>query len=351
MFEILDQFDIWAAFDIAVIAYIIYHILLLIRGTRAAQMLTGILIVVAAFLLSSIVPLTTLNWVMNRFYSSFIIIVIILFQDDIRHVLSRMGKKSFIPGSDNLSSSQILDEISRSAASLATKRIGALIVIERGIILSRYVEVGTLLDARVSKELLMALFHPSSPVHDGAVIVQRGRISAAGCFLPLTRDEDLDPNWGTRHRAAIGISQETDAVVVLVSEEGASISLVVDGNVSRRMESKQLRKALMELLVDEPAFTTASATISSSKTSKTKRSTSLSKVQPISRATTNPNDEQTPVVASSSVVEPILPKPETSPATASSNIDQAARRSSKSHPDTTTETSKSSVTDRHGGSK
>ena len=237
--------------DILIIAFIIYHLLLLIRGTRAAQMLTGVLIIVAAFLLSSIVPLTTLNWVMNKFYSSFIIILIILFQDDIRHVLSRMGKKSFIPGTDALSSSQILDEITRAAASLATKRIGALIVLERNIILTRYVEVGAPLDARVSKELIVSIFHPSSPVHDGAAIIQRGRIAAAGCFLPLTRDENLDPNWGTRHRAAIGISQETDAIVVLVSEEGASISLVVDGKVSRKMDPKDLRKSLNELLADE----------------------------------------------------------------------------------------------------
>ncbi|MEN9834563.1 MAG: hypothetical protein RL011_756 [Pseudomonadota bacterium] len=251
MVEILDQFGFWAAVDIVIIAFIIYHTLLLIRGTRAAQMLTGILIVVATFLLSSIVPLTTLNWVMNKFYSSFIIIIIILFQDDIRHVLSRMGKKSFIPGTDTLSSSQILDEITRAAAALANKRIGALIVLERNIILSRYVEVGTPLDARVSKELLLSIFHPSSPIHDGAAIIQRGRISAAGCFLPLTRDENLDPNWGTRHRAAIGISQETDAIVVLVSEEGASISLVVEGKVSRKMEPKDLRKSLTDLLADE----------------------------------------------------------------------------------------------------
>lgn len=254
MLEILGQFSIWAAIDILIIAFIVYHILLLIRGTRAAQMLTGILIVVAAFLLSSIVPLTTLNWVMNKFYSSFIIILIILFQDDIRHVLSRMGKKSFIPGSDNLSSGQILDEITRAAASLATKRIGALMVLERNIILSRYVEVGTLLDARVSKELLMSIFHPSSPIHDGAAIIQRGRISAAGCFLPLTRDENLDPNWGTRHRAAIGISQETDALVVLVSEEGASISLVADGKISRKMDPKDLRNSLKELLADDQDY-------------------------------------------------------------------------------------------------
>lgn len=251
MQEVLDQFSFWSAVDISIIAFIIYHILLLIRGTRAAQMLTGILIVIAAFLFSSVVPLTTLNWVMNKFYSSFIIILIILFQDDIRHVLSRMGKKSFIPGSDNLSSAQILDEIMRAAFALATKRIGALIVLERNIILSRYVEVGSLLDARVSKELLLSIFHTSSPMHDGAAIIQQGRIAAAGCFLPLTRDENLEPNWGTRHRAAIGISQETDAIVVLVSEEGASVSLVVEGRVSRKMEPKDLRKSLTDLMADE----------------------------------------------------------------------------------------------------
>jgi diadenylate cyclase len=251
MIEILELFDWRAAIDICAIAFIIYHVILLIRGTRSAQMLTGMLIVAVAFLLSSIIPLTTVNWVMNKFYSSFIIILIILFQDDIRHVLSRMGKKSFIAGTDNLSSSQILDEITRAAASLATKRIGALIVLERNIILSRYVEIGTMVDSRVSKEILVSIFHPSSPIHDGAAIIQRGRISAAGCFLPLTRDESLDPNWGTRHRAAIGISQETDAIVVLISEEGASISLVVEGKISRKMEPKELRQALRDLLADE----------------------------------------------------------------------------------------------------
>lgn len=251
MHEVLDQFGFKAAIDILIMAFIIYHILLLIRGTRAAQMLTGILMIVAAFLLSSIVPLTTLNWVMNKFYSSFIIILVILFQDDVRRVLSKIGKKSFIPGSDNISSAQILDEIVRAAASLASKRTGALIVLERNIILSRYVEVGTAVDGRVSKELLVSIFHPSSPIHDGAVIIQRGRIAAAGCFLPLTRDENLDPNWGTRHRAAIGISQETDAIVVLVSEEGASMSLVVEGRVSRKMEPRDLRKSLHDLLAEE----------------------------------------------------------------------------------------------------
>jgi uncharacterized protein (TIGR00159 family) len=254
MREILEQLSIWAMIDIAIIAFIIYHVLLLIRGTRAAQMLSGILIVVALFLLSSIVPLTTLNWVMNKFYSSFIIILIIIFQDDIRHVLSRMGKKSFIAGNDAISSNQILDEISRAAIALAGKRIGALIVLERNIILSRYVDVGVLLDSRVSKEVLMSVFLPASPMHDGAVIIQRGRLSAAGCFLPLTREEGLDPNMGTRHRAAIGISQETDAVVVLVSEENAMVSIVVDGRMKRQKDAREIRETLLELVSESPEY-------------------------------------------------------------------------------------------------
>ncbi len=254
MREILDQFSFWAVIDIAIIAFIIYQALLLIRGTRAAQILTGILFVVATFLLSSIVPLTTLNWVMNKFYSSFIIILIILFQDDIRHVLSRMGKKSFIPGADRVASHHVLDEIVRAATSMASKRIGGLIVLERNIILGRYVDVGVLIDGRISKELLVSIFHPSSPIHDGAVIIQRGRVAAAGCFLPLTREENLDPNMGTRHRAAIGISQETDAVVVIVSEEVGSVAVVVEGRVSRRLDARQLREQLNELLMGEEEF-------------------------------------------------------------------------------------------------
>jgi len=249
MRELLAQFGWWAVIDIAILTFIIYNILILIRGTRAAQMFTGMTIILGVvFIISQLYPLITLKWMMDKFYSSFLIILVILFQDDIRTMLSRMGRKSLLPGSDNFSSKQILDEITRAAASLASKRVGALIVIERNIILSRYVDVGILIDARVSKEILESVFHPTSPVHDGAVIIQQGRIASAGCFLPLTRDEDIDPNMGTRHRAAIGISQETDALVVLVSEEGGSISLVVDGQVSRGLAPKELRKALRNLL-------------------------------------------------------------------------------------------------------
>ena len=252
MAELFQKLGPWAIVDILIIAAIIYRLLLLIRGTRAMQMVLGILILAGlTFLVSQIYPLTTLKWVMDKFYSSIIIIIVILFQEDIRRVLSRMGKKTVFQSGEAVSSRQILDEITRAASSLTAKKMGALIVIERNIILSRYVDIGVLVDSRISKELLVSVFHPTSPIHDGAVIIQQGRIAAAGCFLPLTRDEKVDPDLGTRHRAAIGMSQETDALVVVVSEETQAISLVVDGSVSRNLGPKELRKVLRNLLSPE----------------------------------------------------------------------------------------------------
>ena len=259
MTELFSQLGFWAVVDILVMTLIIYRLLLLIRGTRAMQMVFGILILVGiTFLVSEIYPLTTLKWLMDRFYSSIIIVIVILFQEDIRRVLSRVGTRSLMGSQESISSKQILDEITRASMSLASKRIGALIVLERNIILSRYVDVGILLDSRISKEILLSIFHPTSPIHDGAVIVQQGRIAAAGCFLPLTRDNNVDSNFGTRHRAAIGISQESDSLVVVVSEENAAISLIADGHVSRDLDPKELRKALRNFMsseADEPAVT------------------------------------------------------------------------------------------------
>jgi diadenylate cyclase len=253
MSELYNKLGHWALIDIAIIAMIIYRLLLLIRGTRAMQMVLGILMTIGfAFFISQVYPLTTLKWLMDKFYSSIIIIIVILFQEDIRRVLSRMGKKTVFPTQEQASSRQVLDEIARAATGLAGKKIGALIVIERNIILSRYVDIGVLLDARISKELLVSIFHPTSPIHDGAVIIQQGRVAAAGCFLPLTRDEDVDPNFGTRHRAAIGISQETDALALAVSEETSTISLMMDGKVSRNLDGKELRRLLKESLNTEP---------------------------------------------------------------------------------------------------
>jgi diadenylate cyclase len=249
--EIIEQFGWWSALDITLIAVGIYYILQLIKGTRAAQMLVGLMIIAGVFLISSLVPLTTVSWVLNKFYSSIILILIIIFQDDVRHALRKIGRKPFFQGQDNRASLHILDEISRAADHLSKRRVGALLVIERSIILTRYIDVGTQIDGRISKELILAVFHPASPIHDGAAIIQRGRLAAAGCFLPLTRQENLLKNWGTRHRAAMGISQETDAVVVIVSEESGKISLVEDGVFLPVPRIENLSKILSRILISE----------------------------------------------------------------------------------------------------
>ena len=198
MGEIIQKLGPWAFIDIFIIAVLVYNMLLLIRGTRAMQMVLGLLMMSAfAFVLSQFYPLSTLKWLMDKFYSSILIILVILFQEDIRRVFSRMGKKTVFPSGESISSQQILDEVNRAVTSLANRKIGALIVLERNILLNRYVDVGVLIDARISRELLVSIFYPESPIHDGAVIVQQGRISAAGCFLPLTSDENVDPDLGT----------------------------------------------------------------------------------------------------------------------------------------------------------
>lgn len=250
MMELIKQFGIWALIDVLFIAFIIYYLFMVLRGTRSMQIITGIVIIIGAvFLFSQVYPLNTLKWLMNKFYSSFIIILVILFQDDIRKVLSRMGRRGFFKMLEqNLSSQHMLDEIVRATSILVTKKLGALIVIERKIILDKYIDIGILLDSKVSMEILVSIFNKESPIHDGAVIIQQGRIAAAGCFLPLTRDENINPNLGTRHRAAIGISQETDAIVIIVSEERQAVSIVVEGKVSRRLDSKELRKVLRSLI-------------------------------------------------------------------------------------------------------
>lgn len=257
MNEIFEQFSWWSVLDIAIIAILIYQVLILIRGTRTAQMLTGIMIVVLGFQASSLVPLTTFNWVMSKFYSSIVLIIIILFQDDIRNALSRIGKKPMLSNVEAMASHYFLDELTRSAFSLASKKMGALLVVERNIILSRYIDVGISLDAKISKELLLSIFENHSPIHDGAVMIRQGRIAAAGCFLPLSRGENLKPEMGTRHRAAIGISQETDALVILVSEEKGSVSVVHEGNIYLIQEGTQLRKMLRKHLLGTQPFSSA----------------------------------------------------------------------------------------------
>jgi uncharacterized protein (TIGR00159 family) len=247
MLDLLSTLRIQDAIDILVIAYVIYRIIDLIRGTRAVQMLIGLAVVFLTFLSSQYFELYTLNWILDNFLSSILLVIVVIFQDDIRRALTQVGTRPFF-GVEKGIQQEDLEEIIRAAVSLASKRVGALIVLQRDVGLNQYIEVGTQLDARVSKELIASIFLPTSPIHDGALIIQHGRIIAAGCFLPLTTNPHVSKTLGTRHRAAIGLTEETDAVVVVISEEEGAISMVREGRITRDVDAGTLRSTLQKLL-------------------------------------------------------------------------------------------------------
>jgi uncharacterized protein (TIGR00159 family) len=236
--------------DVALVTLGIYWLLLLIRGTRAVQILVGLIVLLALSLASEIFQLVTLRQILENFGGSAVIIIVILFQNDIRRALARVGR-GFFPSVSAQEASQILEEVVRAAQTLGQRRIGALMVLEREYHLDDQIETGTEVDAAVSKEILIALFLPYSPLHDGAVVIQQGRVAFAGCILPLTLREDLPEGVGTRHRAAVGITEETDAVVIVVSEETGMISIVMGGEMVQGLDAPRLRVALREILSGE----------------------------------------------------------------------------------------------------
>ena len=241
---------IWDSLDILAVTFAVYWLLLLIRGTRAVQMLTGLLVLIAVRLISDWAQLATVGLILENFFTWGVIIIIILFQQDIRRALARMGR-GFFPAVSRQEETQMLEEIVRAAQTLASKRVGALVVLERETRLDDLIEAGVRLEAVPTKELLTAIFLPYSPLHDGAVVVQDGRLTYAGCVLPLTLRSDLPEGVGTRHRAAVGITEDSDAVVVVVSEESAAISVVVAGEMTRDLDAPRLREVLRDLLAGE----------------------------------------------------------------------------------------------------
>lgn len=234
--------------DVGLVAFLVYRVLLLIRGTRAMQMLTGLGILGIGFFGSSALELFTTHWVLSYFFDYLILIVIVLFQDDMRRALAHVGKNPFFSAASGEEEREMIDEIARAASRLAIERIGALIVIERETGLKNFIDTGSKLDARVKTELLYSIFVPSSPIHDGAVIITQGRLAAAGCFLPLSKDPNIDKKYGTRHRAALGLTEDTDAVVVLVSEEAGQAHLVKSGRLTTNLTEQEIRDSLEALL-------------------------------------------------------------------------------------------------------
>lgn len=236
--------------DILLVAAGIYWLLLLIRGTRAIQILVGLIVLIALSLASELFQLAALGMILERFLGSAVLIIVILFQNDIRRALARVGR-GFFPSFSVEQELQVVEEIVRAAGALSQRRHGALIVLERESNLGDLVEAGVAIDAQISKDLLTSIFQPTSPMHDGAVLIQEGRVSTAGCILPLTLRTDLPEGLGTRHRAAVGITEETDALVVVVSEETANISVVLGGEMLRGLDAPRLRVVLREILGGE----------------------------------------------------------------------------------------------------
>ncbi len=244
----IPQFSVVSAIDILVVAFLIYEFLKLIKGTRAIPMLAAVVLIVSAFWIAHIEQLRTVDWLITTLFPYAVFALIVVFGAEIRHALARLGRRLSARRGGGFNGADSYEDIVLAADHFSKTMTGALIVIEREIGLRTFIESGVPLDANLSYDLLVTIFRPSAPLHDGAVIVQKGRIAAAACFLPLSMNPVLSTQYGTRHRAAIGITEETDAVSVVVSEETGSISLAVGGTIERDITVEYLRERLSEVL-------------------------------------------------------------------------------------------------------
>ena len=249
MKELFTSFRWQDGLDILVLSVVIYWGLNLIRGTRAVPMLIGLGVVYGIYFLSNVFEVYTLNVLLRNLLGWSLVLVFIVFQDDIRRALTQVGTRPLFSPRDRVAQGQAVEELIKGLTYLASRRVGALVVLQNEVGLNQYIEVGTPLDAQVSEELVVSIFLPGSPIHDGALIIQHGRITAAGCFLPLTTNPNVSKTLGTRHRAAIGLTEETDAVAIVVSEEDGMISLVREGKITRDVDAATLRTTLHRLLL------------------------------------------------------------------------------------------------------
>jgi diadenylate cyclase len=240
----------WDLLDIAIVSILIYEFLKLIRGTRAVQMAVGSLLIVGLFYVSRLAPLQTLNWLIRNIFVYVAFAAIVIFQSDIRRALAHFGQAPFFRYfTRQEESDETIEEVVVAATMLAAQKTGAIIVLEREIGLRNYIESGIPIDATMTYDLLVTIFQPGSPLHDGAVILQENRVAAAACFLPLTVNPKVGRDLGTRHRAAIGLTEESDAVAVVISEEWGQIGLALDGQLERDLNADQLRDRLRALIV------------------------------------------------------------------------------------------------------
>ncbi|MBI5207710.1 MAG: TIGR00159 family protein [Candidatus Firestonebacteria bacterium] len=245
MLNILSSIRWQDIVDIIIVSYFLYRLFLLIKGTRAVQMLFGLLLLVIASFIAELGQFYTISWILKNFLTLWVLVFIIVFQPELRKALAQMGQSRFL---NIFEHGSMIDEIVEASVLLSEKRYGALIVIEREIGLKNFIETGVMIHGKISSELLTSIFYPNTPLHDGAVIIHNSEIAAAACILPLSSNPEIKPkNMGTRHRAAIGITEETDAVVVVVSEESRSISISIGGKMTRNLDKDNLKKVLRNI--------------------------------------------------------------------------------------------------------
>lgn len=232
--------------DIGIVALIYYYLILLVRGTRAVAVIYGLVLVLFVFHLSDVFGLYTLNWLLTNFLGSIFLVVIILFQTDIRKALAQVGAGPLWRKPDLRE--EALEQLVQAVMTMSRIKMGAIIVLERTVPLGDIVERGVEIDAKLNKELLLTIFHYDTPLHDGAVIVRKGRLAAAACILPLSSKFKGQTVFGTRHRAALGISEESDAATVVVSEERGAVSVAIGGRLTTSLDEVRLRRVLKNVL-------------------------------------------------------------------------------------------------------
>lgn len=251
MQEIINIFrniGIWDVADMAIVAFVFYKLFTLIRETRAEQLIKGILVLLLATYLSGELQLHVINWILRNTMTVGLIALLIVFQPELRRALEYIGRTKFLTKSiadiEQEESQRLVEEVGEATASLSRQKIGALIVIEKNTGLNEVVETGTRIEGSVSRALLINIFTPNTPLHDGAVVIRKSKIMAAGCFLPLTDNANLNKELGTRHRAGLGITEKSDALVVIVSEETGAISMAENGQLYRYLDVDTLKKRM-----------------------------------------------------------------------------------------------------------
>lgn len=246
IFFLFSQIRLADVFDIILVWLVVYRVLLLVQKTGTAQMLSGLAILAIAYMASQALDLYTLNWLLEKFFSNLFVIAVILFQGEIRRALAHIGSGAFFTGQNRAQDAMAAEELAKGVMSTAARGYGGLVVVEKDILVDNYIESGIEVDSKLSSEILTSIFHPTSPIHDGAILIRNGRIHSAGNVLPLSKNPALDKNLGTRHRAAIGLTEETDALVFVISEEFKSVGLVVGGHLKPHVELSDVRRALFE---------------------------------------------------------------------------------------------------------